>query len=410
LTYAVHIQGGEGNLLLKTICVSVALVAIGILSHRALAQVNVIMTGLDNPRGLTLGPDGGIYVAEAGRGGTGTTIVGGEGVNVQFGPTGAVSRYLGGVQSRVITGLPSLAPQTGPTALRATGLHHIVFSGGDLFGVIGLGGDPAKRAALAADSTSFGYLVRLPLGGAPVNIADVATFEATANPDGVLPDSNAYSLLPAASGFSVADAGANAVFSVTPAGVVSTLSVFPAKPNPLFPAVGGPTYQAVPTSLATGPDGALYVGQLTGFPFVPGAANVYRIDPITSAQTTAFTGFTNIIDLAFASDGDLLVLQLTTNGIGANPGPGRLIRIDSVTGLRSTLLDSPLFFPGGLLVTPNDSIYVSNLGTSGGGGQVLQLIPEPATCTLLVASLLLTLSRRRRVPEARPIPLRAEEP
>jgi len=29
----------------------------------------------------------------------------------------------------------------------------------------------------------------------------------------------------------------------------------------------------VPTSVAVGPDGAYYVGELTGFPVVPGAAN-----------------------------------------------------------------------------------------------------------------------------------------
>ena len=31
----------------------------------------VVMSGLDNPRGLAFGPEGGLYVAEAGRGGPG---------------------------------------------------------------------------------------------------------------------------------------------------------------------------------------------------------------------------------------------------------------------------------------------------------------------------------------------------
>jgi hypothetical protein len=275
-------------------------------------------------------------------------------------------------------------------------LHDLAFSGGDLFGVIGLGADPAKRATLSGDSSSFAQLVRLPIGGAAQNLADIGAFEAAANPDGGLPDTNPYGLLVTPSGFAVADAGGNALLSITPAGVVSTRSVFGPRPNPL--PIGPPVFQAVPTTVTTGPDGAFYVGQLTGFPFPPGAANVYRVDPTTGAQTVAAGGFTNIIDLAFGPDGDMFVLQISTNGLAAQggPGPGQLIRIDAETGLRSTVLSDPLFFPGGLLVTPEGSVYVSNLGVSAGGGQVIQVVPEPATCGLMCAGLAMAgLSRRR---------------
>jgi hypothetical protein len=33
-------------------------------------ETSVVMTGLSSPRGLAFGPDGGLYVAEAGRGAT----------------------------------------------------------------------------------------------------------------------------------------------------------------------------------------------------------------------------------------------------------------------------------------------------------------------------------------------------
>ena len=33
-----------------------------------------VMTGLDNPRGLAFGPEGGLYVAEAGKGGPGVCV------------------------------------------------------------------------------------------------------------------------------------------------------------------------------------------------------------------------------------------------------------------------------------------------------------------------------------------------
>jgi hypothetical protein len=38
-----------------------------------------VMSGLVSPRGLSFGPDGGLYVAEAGSGGNGTSIVLGSG-------------------------------------------------------------------------------------------------------------------------------------------------------------------------------------------------------------------------------------------------------------------------------------------------------------------------------------------
>jgi hypothetical protein len=376
--------------------VSVVLVVCAFAARAAFAQT-VVMSGLDNPRGIALGPDGGIYVAEAGRGGTGMEIIGGEGQPVQYGATGAVSRYLNGTQERVITGLPSLASQAAPAAgARAGGLQDIVFDGtGQMFGLIGLGGDPAKRDLLGADGTHFAHLVRLPIGGAPQNVADIGAHEAAANPDGLLPDTNPYGFVRTATGFAVADAGGNALLGVTPAGAVSTIAVLPNRPNPL--PFGPPTYQAVPTSVTVGPDGAYYVGQLTGFPFPVGASTILRVDPTTGAQTVAFDGLTNVIDLAFGPDGDLYVLQISTNGLAASqgPGPGRLLRIDRDTGTRTTLLEDPLFFPGGFVIAPGGEIYVSNLGTSAGTGQVLMIVPEPYPGFALMGGIVVLSLRRR---------------
>lgn len=376
------------------------LLVVALVSSDCIAQDNltVIMSGLDNPRGLALGPDGGIYVAEAGRGGNGPEIIGGEGRPVRLGATSAVSRYLNGTQQRVITGLPSLAEQTGATpGGRASGLQDIVFTPtGEMYGLIGQGGDTARRAMLGAEGAVMGHLVRLPIGGAPQPVADIGAFEAANNPDGFVEDYNPFGLLSTATGFAVADAGMNALLTITPSGVTSTRAVFPNRPNPL--PFGPPTFQSVPTTVTTGPDGAYYVGQLTGFPFPPGSANIYRVDPQTGATSVAYDGFTNIIDLTFGPDGDLYVLQNSTNGLASQsgPGPGRLVRIDSDTGERTTVISDPLFFPAGLLVAPDGKIYVSNLSVSAGGGQVL-LVPEPATGAvglLIVGAFPL---RRRRV-------------
>lgn len=76
----------------------------------------VIASGLDNPRGLAFGPDGALYVAEAGRGGSSSLCDIDPGSRLQrcYGPTGAITRITGiGVHQRVVSDLPSIAPASG---------------------------------------------------------------------------------------------------------------------------------------------------------------------------------------------------------------------------------------------------------------------------------------------------------
>ena len=79
---------------------------------RAQSNWTVVMSGLDNPRGLTfvLGEDDddwALYVAEAGSGGSGPCAMV-RGAEHCAGTTGAVTRYQSGVQQRIVTGLPSV--------------------------------------------------------------------------------------------------------------------------------------------------------------------------------------------------------------------------------------------------------------------------------------------------------------
>src|SRR5512145_1544703 len=85
-------------------------------SVRAQPNVTVVMSGLDNPRGLAFGPEGALYVAESGRGGEGPCFFNSAGELRCYGPTGAITRFWKGEQVRIVSGLPSHAPPGGAFA------------------------------------------------------------------------------------------------------------------------------------------------------------------------------------------------------------------------------------------------------------------------------------------------------
>src|SRR5215510_3144395 len=135
-----RLSGEKGVTMRVFLCIGVLAAALAIPTlGLAASPPQAVMTGLDNPRGLAWGPEGGLYVAEAGRGGPGACVPLPDGPGLRcYGPTGAVSRLWHGNQTRVATGLPSLGGQLdGGTA---TGPQHVSFQGrGGLYVTIGCG-------------------------------------------------------------------------------------------------------------------------------------------------------------------------------------------------------------------------------------------------------------------------------
>jgi hypothetical protein len=326
----------------------------------------VVMSGLDNPRGLAWAPNGALYVAEAGRGGPQACALGSEG-GPFIGLTGGISRLWHGVQERVVDGLPSRA---GPGGVAATGPHDIAILGvGSARFSIGLGTDPANRALCPPIGPLFGWLARLPGSGNWRLEADLAAYEAAANPGGGAADSNPYGLLAQPGATIATEAGGNSLLRIGANGSITTLATFPSRPQ-------GRSTDSVPTTVVSGPDGAYYVGELTGAPFVPGEANVYRVVP-GSAPTIYRSGFSFIIDMAFGADGSLYVLQYA-NGPGLS-GPGELWRV-AQDGSR-TLVATGLIAPGGVAIGPDGAFYITNCSIFPGtgpfpcNGQVVRIAP-----------------------------------
>ena len=222
-------------------------------------------------------------------------------------PPVASRACVGGTQARIATGLPSLAEAAGTGAIGPSDLD---FSGRNGLLTIGLGRDPAGAAACPG-RLGLASVAKIDANGGAVRLRDdIGAFETAVNPDRGAIDSNPHSLVKQANG--TRDRRGRGRQRAAQHHVARRSSRRSARSRRGSTAA---TPTACRTRSRSGPDGAYYVGELTGVPFAPGAANIYRVAPPLGPQVW-LTGFTSIIDLTFGKDGSLYVLQIAT---GAGP-------------------------------------------------------------------------------------------
>jgi hypothetical protein len=330
-------------------------------------KVTTIASGLDNPRGLAFGPDGALYVAEAGHGGEECFKHPGHGPVEEescVGFTSGASRITSAGVKKVAGGWFSTAEKGG---FGAEGIESVTFAGSRPFGIEG-NNDQAlppvapkglSEESLAKAKQQVGHLIEFNSSGQGHTVLDVGKFDWNWTKEHKelvpqqFPDANPYSIIPTRWGLLLVDAAANTLELISPNGHITVEAFIP---NPPFPK-GAPEADAVPTCLDIGPDGAVYISQLTGASAAPGAASVWRFTP--GHLTKWATGLTAVTGCGFGPDGQFYAVEFSTKGLVAGePGTGAVVKVPPHSSTPIPIAEN-LSFPGGFARGSN-AIYFSN--------------------------------------------------
>jgi hypothetical protein len=342
------------------------------------ASVNVsifVNSGLNNPRGLRFGPDGALYVAEGGTGGTNTTVgqcqqAAGIGPYKGSNTGGRISRIdWHGNRTTVTDTLPSSQTNDESGGL-TSGVADIAFIDGKMYALLA-GAGCSHGVPPSNGVTTPNGVVRVHADGSWKLIANLSAFQqanrvAHPNPGDFEPDGTWWSMVVVRGDLYAVEPNHGELDKITIDGKITRVIDISASQGHI-----------VPTSIAY--HGNFYVSNLGTFdPDQLNRQSIFKITP-SGQLTTVATGFSKVLGLTADERGRLYVLETSysTTDPGPEPFTGRLIRVGP-NGRQTVLIDSggPLFFPTGMTFGPDGALYISNVGFGPppiGMGQILKV-------------------------------------
>jgi hypothetical protein len=333
------------------------------------SNVSVFATGLNNPRGLKFGPDGNLYVAEGGVGGTSINTVGQctqvpapIGPYTTDGPSARVSKIdANGNVSTVIDGLPSSQTDAASGGF-VSGVADVAFIGRALYALI------AGAGCSHAFPNFPNSVIRINPDGSFTPIANLSQFVIThpvknPNADDFEPDGTWYSMIAAQNRLFMLEPNHGELDGIAPDHSIHRVIDISASQGHI-----------VPTALTF--RGNFFFGNLNTFPAVAGGSNIYETN-LRGNIRIIHSGLITVLGVLFDRQGRLYVLEtFDVPGFPA-PGTGDILRVDR-SGNTETIV-SGLTFPTAMTFGPDGSLYVSNFGFGNppGAGEIVEVsVPQ----------------------------------
>ncbi len=314
------------------------------------SRIQVFAEGLVNPRGLAFGPDGALYVAEAGKSGDVKVPLPGAYGDAPLGDSGRISVIRDGKREDVVTGLPNMGLYGGTEILGPSAMTNFK---GRLFYAPGLHMTELPRLYEVVD-------------GKLEVFAEIGEFNEKNPPppsNGDAAIGNPYDMVGVGDALYITDGNFNRLLKVD---MQKNISVFAFYEN-----------SPVTTGLDVDKDGNFFVAQFSPAPYFEGSSTVDLITPDGRIEVGHIPNLTNAVDVVFGPDGSLYVLQFASafnsDLLLYKPYGGKLLRVkeDKTTEEVITNLNFPTF----AIFGPDGALYISNFGhqANDGQGQILRI-------------------------------------
>ncbi len=304
--------------------------------------------GLLSPRGMKIGPDGMIYVADAGSAGD---IVAPYDQS-KSGLTGKIAKV--DPSTGAVTVLADNLPSNGSGEGDNVGPADVAFVGNTLYYI-----QTHAGTAYGFDASTPTGLYKVNDNGTVTLVADIGAFN-IANPvqdvaGGTQQDiekgGNPYSMVERDGALFVVDGNQNQIMKITTSGTITRVAEFPGHP--------------VTTGITYSGSGPFYVSSLGQFPFNAKDSHIYRVGYPTGTVTEIASGVSSLTDVQYGPGGQLYALNFMDQAADPFGGPlpwtpftGKLMKVDVSTGTFTPVVSG--FVASTFVVFSGDTAYITN--------------------------------------------------